>query len=451
MGVIPPLWSHQIAALEFARRREGVMLAMEMGTGKTRTAIELARGCETILVACPLSVAPVWKREFETYAPETSIVMVDRGKNSDRALIASGGIDFARAVHVPVVVVINHESLWREPFGLFARGMKWDLIVIDECHRAKAPGGRFSRYLDVLRRSQPDARRLGLTGTPMPHSPLDLYAQMRFIDPSLFGTSFVRFRLRYAVMGGYQQHEVVGYQNTDELMERFGRVAFQAKKQDVLDLPPEVDVEIPVALEGTTMQLYERFERDFYAEVAEGSITATNALVKLLRLQQITSGVLKLDDGTILSSSDAKEGVLEDLLADLSEPVVVFGRFVADLDAVARVCARLGKVYGEVSGRRKDLDAGRYPSGKDVLGVQIQAGGVGIDLSAASVGVFLSTGFSLGDYLQARSRLHRPGQRNKVTFVHLNAVNTIDVKVFWALKHRLQVVEELLKKGREAA
>ena len=285
----------------------------------------------------------------------------------------------------------------------------------------------------------------------MPHSPLDLYAQARFLDRTVYGTSFQRFKMRYAELGGFEGREVVGFRNTSELMDRFRRFAIEARKQDVLDLPEEVDVEVPVALQASAMATYRSLDRAFWAEVEGGQITASNALVKLLRLQQLTSGLLVLDDGAKVEAHEAKRAALADLLEDHVQPIVVFGRFVHDLDTAQSVAEALGRRYGEVSGRRKDLDQSRFPLSCDVLGVQIQAGGVGIDLTRAATAVFLSTGFSLGEYLQARARLARPGQTKRTTFVHVVATGTIDERVQRALAKRQEVVETLLAIGRRAA
>ena len=302
-------------------------------------------------------------------------------------------------------------------------------------------------FLNDLRRKQPHARRIGLTGTPMPHSPMDLYGQMRFLDTSVFGTSFVRFRSRYAVMGGFERRQVIGYQNENEMMSRFKSAALVMQEKDLIDLPGEVDSILDVELEPGAAKVYSDVQNDFYAQVERGEITVSNALVKLLRLQQITTGVLALDSGEKEQISTAKYQVLADILADTSGKVVVFGRFSHDLDVAALATAHAQLRYGEVSGSRKDLDQGRFPEDVDVLGVQIQAGGVGIDLSRASLGVFLSTGFSLGDYLQARARLHRPGQKNRVTFLHILARNTIDERVYKMLLRREATIASLLKRS----
>ena len=87
------------------------------------------------------------------------------------------------------------------------------------------------------------------------------------------------------------------------------------------------------------------------------------------------------------------------------------------------------------------------PENIEVMAVQIQAGGVGIDLTRASIAVYYSFGFSLGDHLQSLARLHRPGQRHPVTFYHLIAQGTVDEKVFRALQERREVISNILQGG----
>ena len=180
-----------------------------------------------------------------------------------------------------------------------------------------------------------------------------------------------------------------------------------------------------------------------------GEITASNALVKLLRLQQLTGGSLVTDDGTREPLDDSKEKLLRDTLQDLEPPVVVFCRFRDDLDRVASAAATLEWSYGEISGHRKDGldDQGRLPDGLQAVGGQMQAGGVGVDLSRSRVGIVYSAGFSLGDYLQARGRLDRHGQRGEnVTFIHLVARDTVDETVMRALARRQEVIESVLNR-----
>jgi SNF2 family DNA or RNA helicase len=395
------------------------------------------------LITCPVAVLDVWERQIEEHYPGLYDVTVARGTPQRKKWLLERAL--AVATVRPVIIVVNHESVWRAPFGDALRTDRIDLLVVDEAHRAKAPAGKFSRFLGRLRDSC--RYRLALSGTPLPHSPLDAYAQYRFLDPVVFGQSNARFKARYAIMGGFNGKQVMGYQNMDEFSGRLEKIMFSCKKEDCLDLPEELDEVRRCDLEPAARKVYQSLEQDFWAAVGCGEVTAANALVKLLRLQQVTSGDLPVDD-TAEEVSRAKSALLADVLLDVpvSQPVVVFCRFRQDLLRCSEVARGLGRRYGEVSGSRKDLERGLYPAGVDLLGVQIQSGGVGVDLTRASLSVFYSLGFNLGDYLQARARLHRPGQSHKVTHMHLIARDTVDEAVLGALRSRRAVVEAILEK-----
>jgi SNF2 family DNA or RNA helicase len=183
--------------------------------------------------------------------------------------------------------------------------------------------------------------------------------------------------------------------------------------------------------------------------ICGGTVTAANALTKLLRLAQITGGSVPVtnDDDSVhvTQVGSEKAEALEDLLDGLAmdEPVVVFCRFRADLDQIRRVTESLGRKYGELSGRVNSLD--QWQRGQqDVLGVQIQAGGVGIDLTRACYVVYWSVGYSLGEYEQSLARAHRPGQDRTVTVYHLIAENTVDGKIYKALDQKKDIIQSIL-------
>ena len=424
--------------------KPGSMLAMEMGTGKTKVAIDLMdlHDYRRVLILCPLSVvAGVWPGEFAKHsaAPWTILSLAHGSVKEKEAQAEAALLKSERAA-----VVINYESVWREPFGSWAKKQPWDLVVMDESHRCKSPGGVASRYLSRLSDRVP--QRLALTGTPMPHSPLDIYAQYRALDKSIYGTSFFRFKSRYAVMGGWSNTQVVDYQNQQEMTTKFYSIAYRVNATDVLDLPPLLTVTRTCELGPKARKLYRTLERDFIADLEEGRITAVNALARLLRLQQVTSGYVRTEDGRDVEVDTTKENLLYELLEDMgSEPVVVFARFKHDLEAAHKAAQRLELSSYEISGARKELSL--WNEGGGVLAVQIQSGGLGIDLTKARYAVYYSLGLSLGDYLQSRARLHRQGQERPVEIIHLIAAQTVDEKVMAALAAREQIVESIMKRG----
>ena len=127
---------------------------------------------------------------------------------------------------------------------------------------------------------------------------------------------------------------------------------------------------------------------------------------------------------------------------------MVFTRFLHDLDVVAQAAEKLGRNCYEVSGRAKQLDQWSEEDG-GVLAVQIQAGGLGLDLTKARYCIYYSLGFSLGDYLQSIARLHRHGQNSIVDYIHLVAAGTIDDIITRALAHKEDVVQAVLDRIKD--
>ena len=441
-------WQHQLEAYHFAVGTPATLLAMAMGTGKSKVAIDLAVnwGAKKILVLCPTSVRAVWRREFARWAEDRFVVEVlDRGTVAKRTVQAGRAMRRAEANNKPFVAVVNYESAWRKPFGDWALGHSWDLVIADESHRAKAHNTQISKWMMKL--ADKARRRLCLTGTPLPHSPLDVFGQYRFLDWRIFGRRWLPFKHRYGIPHPHIQNALLPnrFQNLDELQERFGRIAYQVGV-DVLDLPPVMHDTRPFTLPTTAARIYRDLEQEFCAEVEGGFVTAANVLVKSIRLRQCVSGFVQPDEGeAVVDIHDGKAELLADLLYDLREPVVVFAEFRHDLAAIRRITERLYLRYGEVSGRANDLtDDATMPGDIDVLGVQYQSGGVGIDLTRARVAVYYSPTYSMGNYEQSMARLNRPGQTRPVTYYHLVAEGTIDEAVYKALEKKKDIVSTIL-------
>jgi SNF2 family DNA or RNA helicase len=456
-NLITSPWKHQVLAYRFLQKvlkptGGCAMLAMGMGTGKSLVTLGAACNLDVqlILIVCPLRVVDVWPQQIEKHAGMPISVLAlggDAGAVARKTDYAIDAVKLAAVRKERLAIVINYESLWREPFAPWALKQQWGLVICDESHRIKKASGKASMYLSRLR---PHSKyRLALTGTPMPHSPLDVYGQFRFLDNRILGNSNHAFKQRFAVMGGFQNKQVVAYQNMEELEALMRTITFRVGKE-VLDLPPETHVTYHCTLAYGAMTSYKSLEKDFVAEVKDGTITAANAMVKLLRLQQITGGSVKADDDHYIRLDYSKQALLADTLEDIGrdEPVVVFCRFRPDLDAVHAAASGLGYTSMELSGRRDDLKKWQA-GGAQVLAVQISAGGVGVDLTRSRYNVYYSLSFSLGEYDQSLSRVHRPGQTRPVTHIHLVARGTVDEKIIRALELRAEVVESILKQIKE--
>ena len=230
----------------------------------------------------------------------------------------ANGMARADALGVPRYRGLKLRIVWRGDLGKAVLGQKWDLVIGDEGHKIKAPGGKASRFCGRL---AGNARtRLLLSGTPLPNNPLDMYGQARFLDPGIFGTSFARFRARYAEVATYKGFpEVVGWRNEEEFRRILDLIMFRVDKE-VLDLPPLTHSRRYVYLPPKATKVYEKIMSQFVADVEDGVVTAGNALTRLLRLQQITSGFVKDDDGTERELHSEKEEALRELIEGLPQP-----------------------------------------------------------------------------------------------------------------------------------
>ena len=459
---VSALWRHQVdgvaSALDAIKRTNGAALLWEMGAGKTRGAIEvmLRLGAERVLVVCPKVVVPVWGREIAKHlgaAAPPVLALVQEGTIAKAAALAAAS---AR------VVVVNYDSVWRQPLASALRAWSPDLLVLDEMHRIKSPTGRASRWLGILARGVP--ARLGLTGTPLAHGPLDVWAEYRALAPSIFASTYGAFRAEYtrpALRSEWRDADIMitagrggelsrwKLHNMDRLEAKIHSIAHRVRVADVLDLPESVDVVVEVELEKDAMRIYREIQADFIAGLSSSSsspvvVTAANAMVVALRLAQVTGGTLRDDAGGQHVVSVAKRDALADYLDGMGgEPVVVFGRFRADLDAIHQAAAAAGLSSSELSGRRSELAA--WQAGDTVVLVaQVAAGSVGIDLTRARVAVWYSLSYNLAEYVQARARVLRPGQTRAVVFAHVIAKSTIDGAVYRALESRSAVVAAIV-------
>jgi len=181
-------------------------------------------------------------------------------------------------------------------------------------------------------------------------------------------------------------------------------------------------------------------------------VTTRNILTRLLRLQQVTGGFIRDDEGhTVEQVSDSKLLALEDVIDDIldaGKKVVVFARFIPEIDAICRKLERKGLqgavITGAVKNRAEQVRRFQEEADCRVFIAQIQTAGLGITLTAADTAVFYSLDFNYANYSQARARIHRIGQRNNCLYIHLVAKNTIDEQILRALQRKEDIAKTLV-------
>ena len=448
-------WQNQQEAMDFALKHPAVMLDLDMGCGKTRVAIDTTferQDTRLILVVCPKAVIPVWRENLGKFASGPWSCWDEiRGSIAAKTEKMAQFLKESREMLNPdtrLFVVVNYDIVWKKPLGDRILAMGFDTVVLDESHRAKAAGSKVSKYLAMLGKKV--RYRMCLSGTPMANSPLDVYGQYRFLDPSIFGTRHDLFLQEYAIMGGPDRNFVVGFKNQQKLKNKFQSIAYTCRMADIADrlkLPATLpDTERYVTLPAKDMRTIRELSKDFIAECGAGAIVVSNVLTKMLRLQMISSGFCVMQEevggpNEIGELNTAKEDELVEILGDISPeaPVVVFCVFVHDLDAVARSASKAKRMAFELSGRWNELEAWKRNPGA-VLAVQIQAGAEGIDMTNAHHAIYYSLPHSLAQYNQSRARLYRPGQRHPVSFIHLLAEGTIDEAMYNSLQKKQDIV-----------
>lgn len=443
----------------------GVALFADMGVGKTAISLAVLQelNVRKTLILCPKAVmtSRTWSEQSRKLLkhPITVLEAMPHPGWSLKQRIGRLQQQMEQ-VKPPFAVVLNYEACDYDHVVNWIIAQKFGMLICDESHKLKMPDGKRAKAVRKIANKIP--HRIIQTGTPMPHSPLDIWSPYHIVDPGIFGTSVSRFKARYAVQGGWNGKEITAWRNESELNELIYSVAYRVSA-DVLDLPPVRHEEVQVQLCERAQKLYAQLDKDFYAQIDDDKeITVANVLTQILRQQQITSGFLPDDDKNIVRVDTAKQEALENILDELQpptknargqrvpgDPLVVFCKFRHDLAVVQTSAERMGFVYAELSGRRDELK--KWMEGDaDVIGVQIQSGGAGIDLSRAHYGVYYSVGYSLGDYLQSLKRLDRPGQTHPVTFYHLVARGFIDTDVYAALQNHADVVDRILDKLRSS-
>ena len=181
-------------------------------------------------------------------------------------------------------------------------------------------------------------------------------------------------------------------------------------------------------------------------------------LTKMLRLSQMTGGYLTDDAGSITSVSAAKLDALSDILDTMlaeGKKLVILARFAPELNEIQKLLEQkqigYASVRGGVSDRAEEIRRFQEDADCKVFVGQIAAAGLGITLTAASTMVFYSLDYSMSNFEQAKSRIHRAGQKENCHYIYLVCKNTVDRKVLYALRKKINLAKMLVddyRKGR---
>lgn len=483
-GLEPYTWQVEGALMIGATGR--MVIFDEPGTGKTVTAIlglreRVARGYVAlpVVVVCPNSVVDSWVKHFRDWSPSWSVIAW-RGTPDFRK----------RLVGTHDVYVVSYETCRNDAQNTNPKkspliGVGANSLICDEQHLIKNQETDRSRA--VVRMAKRAAEVfVGLSGTPITHSPKNLWPALNAMAPGAW-PSGERWLDRYCltIPGDYGAAKVIGLNPHTEaefwntMLGQHRRVA----KADVLtELPPKVYSVRTVELPPKYRAAYDQMAEDMLAQMPDTGeeISVMGVLAQLTRLSQLSCAAADVEVTTEIKPDeygnaiehqhvkvhlkdpswkiDALMDVLEERCGENGgEQVVVFAPSKQLIKLAGDRCAkagyRVGYIMGGQSAKERTGAVDSFQQGElDVICVVTQAGGVGITLTAARTAVFLARPWSLVDALQAEDRLHRIGaEHDSIEIIDIVASNTIDSRVRSVLKERAGALSDLVKDPRVVA
>jgi len=331
------------------------------------------------------------------------------------------------------------------------------MVAIDESTTIKNPGAK--RTKNILRLSKMCKYRRILTGSPVTKSPLDLYTQCYFLDSFLLDhSSYYTFRTRYALMktanfGGRSVNIVVGYHNLDELSEKLKPFSYRVLKDDCLDLPKKTFMKRIIQLTPEQSKVYQQMKKMALAELNGKMTTTVNVITQLMRMQQITCGHFKADDGTTQEIKNNRITELIDTVDEIQGKAVIWAHWRNDIETIVK---HLKKEYGDNSvvtyygdttteERQTAIKKMQNPESpvRFLVGTP-QTGGYGITLTGASTMIYYSNGYDLEKRQQSEARIDRIGQEKPMTYIDIIAEGTVDEKIVKSLKKKVNIASEVM-------
>ena len=428
------LYRHQEIALSYMRSNNFFALNMEMGTGKTLVSLvrilDLLKSgkIEDALVVAPKSALGAWERDIELF------------NDLDREILRDG------------ITIINYDKIWRgEKKSPYYR--KWGCIVIDEAHKIKNRTSKRSKFM-LLLASMADYRYL-LTGTMISNGKLediwslycflDSYVDRGYIYSNIFKDSmreltgkeyrgsYSEFLDRYCILNMY--HKPSSYIHVRELQDIINEHSYRVKKSECLDLPEKLPDEI-IKVDLLEKSLYKKLSTE--SAILEYEILAENPLSRLVKLRQLCSGYIKLDNGELLELKNEKLSILQELLEGFEDDkkIVIFAEFKHSIAKISELLAKNDIKYVVLDGQQKDKTIWRkFQEDKSirVIVCQYQTANAGIDLFASDTIIYYEPTLSSNVLEQSRDRIHRNGQKNKCSYIHLLTKGTVEVEIYRAL------------------
>lgn len=377
------------------------------------------------MICAPKSTLGSWERDIEKF------------NDLDQSILRDAG------------TFINYDRVWRNDFDK----KQFDFIALDEAHNIKNRTSRRSKAL--LKMATNTTYKYLLTGTVISNGQLEnIWSLYCFLDPyiekgriysnifkrhleSVTGKecrgSYQEFQDRYCILNMY--HKPSSYIHVKELQEIINTYSYRVKKVDCLDLPDKLPDEI-IKVDLAEKALYKKLMST--SALLEYEILAENPLSRLVKLRQMASGHIKLENGDLIDVKTEKINILSELLESYEDDkkIVIFAEFKYSIAQIAELLKSKKYKFIVLDGEQKDKTIWRKfqsdPSIKIIV-CQYQTASAGIDLFASDTIIYYEPTLRSQILEQSRDRIHRTGQKNKCSYIHLLTKGTVEVDIYRAL------------------
>ena len=460
-------FAHQLKALKRSWNKPYFAYFMEMGTGKSKVLIDnISMLYDQGKIDGALIVAPkgVYKNWYDQEIPTHMVKHIDKKVVLWQAMISQKQqreldslFKTGEDLHI---LIMNVEALSTQKGVDFAKKFLFShraLMAVDESTTIKNPDAKRTKSICDLGLASRYNRIL--TGSPVTKSPLDLFKQCEFLQPELLGfSSYYAFRSRFAKLktmnyGGKSFQLVTGYKNLDELAEIIKPFSERILKKECLDLPPKTYIKRTIQLSTEQQKLYNQMKRMAIAELHGKTMTTATALVQLMRLQQITCGHFKADDGSVKQIKNNRIAELLNVLDEVEGKAIIWCHWRHDIqNVVAAITKEYGPrsvvtYYGDTTTeqRQKAIKEIQNKNGevRFLVGTP-QTGGYGITLTEANTMIYFSNGYDLEKRTQSEARIDRIGQTRSMTYVDIIAEKTVDEKIVKALRKKIDIASQIM-------
>ena len=449
-------YDHQRVALRKGATQRVFGFFMEQGTGKTKVTIDNAvylynmELLNTVYVIAPNSVYTNWKKEIEIHSSANNYIY--QHKIDKKFYPKKDKLNW----YLMNIEAFSHKSGYNKGLELVEQRGLTTMMVIDESTTIKNRTAKRSK--NVIKLGKGVRYKRILTGTPVTKSPLDLWSQFAFLDEDLLGfKSFYSFRARYCIMqsrpvGGNRRIEFpVSYINLEQPEEKILPYTHRVLKKDCLDLPPQIWQRRNIYLSNEQRNAYEILKEHARVVIQDKQSSIHNKLTEIAKLQQVCSGFLYSDDGKLVELSNAKLDELLNIIEEIEGKIIIWATFRHSIQKIEETLQKkygeksVVTLYGDTKKRSEVVDNFNDPRGSRFLVSNPSVGGYGLTLNASSYQIFFNNSYNLEERLQAEARNHRSGQKaDKVTYIDLVAIKTIDEFIIKALKEKITISAKTL-------